>query len=138
MFSTQRNMQPGYNLLEIMFVLVVIGILIGFVGPNLMKFLGRGRKTSTMQTLRVVNGSINEFKMDTGRYPNELQDLQKKPEGISGWTGPYLPKKIKDGQPMDAWGQKIVYRLNPHGSDPAYQLYSLGDPDKEDDRVDLD
>jgi general secretion pathway protein G len=133
----QKTLQPGFSFIEMMIVLVIMGILMTMVGPRVMGLLGKGKKASTQSALKVVNQAIKQYKFDVGRLPDRLDDLIKKPENASGWDGPYAgdedsanPEVQKDG-----WDQELVYVKKAPGTTPAYELYSNGDPEKEDDRI---
>jgi|GEM_PF-1266393 general secretion pathway protein G len=54
--------------------------------------------------------ALDSLKQDIGRYPSTeegLQALRMKPEGITGWDGPYLLKDL----PNDPWGHPFIYRF---------------------------
>lgn len=133
-----KSLRPGFSFLELMVALAIIGIIAGFVGPRLFRALGTGYKAKTENVLKLVKQGVKEYKMHSGKYPEKLQDLVVKPEGASGWDGPYVgdedsanPEVSKDG-----WGNDLNYKLNPPGSKPPFELYSDGDPEKEDNRID--
>jgi general secretion pathway protein G len=132
-----KNLQPGFNFIEMMVALVIIGIIVGMVGPRVMGLLGRGKRTSTENTLKVIKGAIKQYKIDVGTYPQKAEDLVKKPENVNGWQGAYVGDEDKANPelPKDAWGQDFIYKLNERGATPPFELYSLGDPDKEEDRI---
>ncbi len=134
--NKQQYLQPGFTMIELMIGLAVIVIFLGFVVPNGMKILGKGSRASTQNTLRVVNAAIFEYKADVHSLPAKLQDLDKRPEGIQGWNGSYLPEKMQGQEIVDGWNQPIVYKVNERGSKKAYELYSIGDQEKEEDRID--
>ncbi len=138
MTLSKKTLQPGFSIIELMVALLIIGIIVGMVGPRLVGFLGAGRKTSTLNTLKVVKQSIKQYKMTVGSYPEKLQDLVVKPEGVSGWDGPYVGDEDSANPevPKDSWGQDVIYKLNARGAKPPFDLYSQGDPDKEEDRID--
>jgi len=132
-----KHLRPGFNFIEMMVALVIIGIIVSLIGPRVMGLLGRGKRASTENTLRVLKGALKQYKIDVGTYPNQLTDLVKKPEDINNWQGPYAgdEDKINPELPKDAWGQDFVYKVNSRGSTPPFELYSMGDPDKEEDRI---
>lgn len=137
MNKINKTLQPGFNFIEMMVALVIIGIIVGMVGPRVMGLLGRGKRTSTESTLKVLAGAIKQYKIDVGTYPNTLEDLVKKPENTSNWQGPYAGDEDKANPtlPKDGWNQDFVYKLNARGAIPPFELYSMGDPDKEEDRI---
>ena len=40
MISTQHKLNTGFTLIELLVVLVILGLLAGLVGPNVMKYVG--------------------------------------------------------------------------------------------------
>lgn len=138
MISVKKSLQPGFSIIELMVALLIIGIIAGMIGPRVLGFLGSSRKTSTLNTLKVVKQAVKQYKMTVGTYPAKLQDLVVKPEGVSGWDGPYVGDEDSANPevPKDAWGQDLEYKLNDRGAKPPFDLYSAGDPDKEEDRID--
>jgi len=74
--------------------------------------------------------------MTVGTYPQTLKDLVVKPEGATGWDGPYVGEEPNPEVPHDAFGGELIYKLKERGAKPPFELYSQGDIDKEDDRID--
>jgi general secretion pathway protein G len=116
--------QAGFTLIEIMVVMVIIGLLMALVGPNL---IGRSEKAkvqaATMQIER-LGTVLDTYRLDTGRYPTSqegLGALVQKPAGAERWDGPYLTK----GLPKDPWDRPYLYR-SPGDQGRLYDLYSLG------------
>ncbi|MFA5998476.1 MAG: type II secretion system protein GspG [Candidatus Babeliales bacterium] len=136
MISNQKTLQQGFSFIEMMFVLVLMGILMTMVGPRVMSLLGRGRATTTKNTLKNIQVGLKQYKMDCGKYPERLEDLLKKPEGSSNWQGPYAGNEDSGvlELPKDGWDNDLIYKLTP-GATPPYELYSNGDPEKEEDRI---
>ena len=134
-----KSLKPGFSIIELMVALLIIGVIAGMIGPRVMGFLTKGKKTSTENTLKVVKDAIKQYKMTVGKYPETLNDLVKKPEdeNITGWDGPYVGSEDSESPavPTDAWNEPLKYQLNPRGSTPPFTLYSLGDPDKDDDKI---
>lgn len=133
-----QHTKPGFNFIEMMVALVIIGIIVGLIGPRVMSLLGRGRRATTENSLKVLKQAVKLYQIDVGTYPNQLQDLVKKPENVNNWQGPYAgdEDKLNPELPKDAWGEDFVYKINPRGTTPPFELYSLGDPSKVDeDRI---
>lgn len=127
-----KHTQSGMSFIEIMIVIAIIGTFLAVVGPNLTSWLGRGQKSATMSSLQAISNALETYQMDTGHYPESLEGLISQPSDESNWEGPYLKsKKI----PLDGWKNEFTYKVNPKGTQPPYELYSLGDPKKEDDKI---
>jgi general secretion pathway protein G len=119
-----RRRQAGFTLIEIMVVMVIIGLLMALVGPNL---IGRSEKAKTQAAAMQIErlGTVlDTFRLDTGRYPTSQEGLGvlvQRPIGLDRWDGPYLTKGI----PNDPWDRPYVYRSPGDGGRP-YDLYSFG------------
>lgn len=137
MAESYKSLQPGFSIVELLISLGIIMMILSFVVPGLKKVLGKGNRASTQNILRVVDSAITEYKMDVHVLPEKLEDLDTKPENVQGWAGSYLPEKMQ-GKPLeDGWGQPLVYKKNERGAKKAYELYSQGDPEKEEEKIEL-
>jgi general secretion pathway protein G len=122
--AERRRKQAGFTLIEIMVVMVIIGLLMALVGPNL---IGRSEKAKTQAAAMQIErlGTVlDTFRLDIGRYPTTqegLQALVERPSGLERWDGPYLNKAV----PKDPWDRPYVYRSPGDGGRP-YDIYSLG------------
>jgi len=126
-----KSLQHGFSIMELMISLGIIMLIMSFVAPGLLKILGKGNMASTQNTLQLVNQAVLDYKMDVHVIPNKLEDLDKRPEAVNGWNGSYLPDKMQGQEILDAWQQPVIYKVNPRGSKKPYELYSNGDPEKE-------
>ena len=114
----------GYTLLELLVVLAIIALLIGFVAPKMMGYLGRAKVDAAKVQLHNVSTAIELYRLDTGAYPTEAEGLRallEKPGAVDHWNGPYLTRA--DGI-LDPWGQPFIYKQpGQHGD---YDLMSYG------------
>ncbi len=115
----------GFTLIELLGVLVILGLLAGLVGPQVMKYLGGANTKTAKLQIEDFSTALDAFRLDMGRYPNTAEGLNAliaAPGGASRWNGPYLRKNII---PKDPWGHDYQYRApGQHGG--AFDLYSLG------------
>lgn len=114
----------GFTLIELLVVLVILGLLAGLVGPNVMKYVGSSKIEVARAQIEDLSAGLDLFKLDVGRYPTADEGLQVLVEGndtIAGWNGPYLRKKRV---PLDPWNNAYIYAMPGQGSD--YDLISLG------------
>lgn len=120
----RRDTEAGYTLLELLVVLAIIALLVGFVAPKMIGYLGRAKADAAKVQIHNVATALDLYRLDIGEYPTEGQGLSallEKPAGIDGWSGPYLQKASGI---LDPWGQPFVYkRPGQHGE---YDLLSYG------------
>lgn len=119
--------QRGFTMIELLVVLVILGLMAGFIGP---KVLGKGEsaKVGTTKTqLKALKSALQTYKLDVGEYPSTqdgLQALNTSPDSAKAkqnWQGPYLDGKL----PQDGWGNPFQYRREAHGLEDI-TLMSLG------------
>jgi len=119
-----RGRQAGFTLIEIMVVMVIIGLLMALVGPNLIGRSEKAKVQAAAMQIERLGTVLDTFRLDVGRYPTTQEGLQvlvQRPMGVDRWDGPYLNK----GVPKDPWDRPYLYR-SPGEAGRPYDLYSLG------------
>jgi general secretion pathway protein G len=113
-------------MVELMAVLIILGLLFAMVVGNYVGHTDRARVITTKNSLKSLHTLVNQFKMDTGRYPTEeegLGALIEQPTDVTNWpVGGYLETTEV---PKDAWDHDFVYELNPASGRP-FVVKSLG------------
>jgi len=120
----KNDSNAGFTLIELLVVLVILGLLAGMVGPNVMKYIGSSKVEVAKAQLEDLSAGLDLFKLDVGRYPSDdegLRVLVEEVDNIIGWNGPYLRKKKL---PLDPWNLDYVYVVPGQGNE--YELYSFG------------
>ena len=118
----------GFTLLELLIVLVIIGLLAGLVGPQMLERLEGSKVTTTETQIRMLKTALDTLRLDLGRYPTteEGLGLLSNPPADTDlrvrWHGPYLDSAV----PNDAWGHSYNYSYIGSGN-PPFALYSAGD-----------
>lgn len=124
MISTKHKLNAGFTLIELLVVLVILGLLAGLVGPNVMKYVGSSKIDVTRAQLEDLAAGLDLFKLDVGRYPDSREGLLvlvKASDDLMGWNGPYLRKKKL---PLDPWNNDYVYKSP--GLENDFDLFSFG------------
>ena len=114
----------GFTLIELLVVLVILGLLAGLVGPQVMKYLGDSKTKTAKLQIEDMSAALDLYRLEVGRYPNNqegLEALVSAPSGATNWNGPYLRKKVL---PKDPWGYDYQYKYP--GENSEFDLFSLG------------
>jgi general secretion pathway protein G len=120
-----RN-NAGFSLVEILVVLVIMGLLISIVAPNVIGRLDEARIARVQADMHVIKEALKLYKMDNYNYPTTEQGLEAlvepstlNPEPRNFKKGGYLEQL-----PMDPWERPYLY-LSP-GEHGEVDIYSLG------------
>lgn len=115
--------QSGFTLLELLVVMVIIGLLAGYVGPKYFAQIGKSEIKTARAQLDSFGKALDQYRLDTGYYPSTEQGLaalMARPANDPKWAGPYLTKAV----PLDPWGNAYIYK-HP-GEHGEYDLLSYG------------
>lgn len=132
--NSRSASEKGFTFLEIMFVVVIIGVLVSIVVPNITGGARRSRIIATKNSMSSVETALQSFEMNVGRFPTSdegLKALVQCPSDVSEkfWIKPYLKE-----DPVDAWGREFIY-VCPGEHNIDFDLYSTG-PDGQKDTED--
>lgn len=117
------NKHQGFTLLELLVVMVIIGLLAGYVGPKYFAQIGKSEVKTAKSQIDSLSKALDQYRLDVGHYPSTesgLAALNAAPANEAKWQGPYLAKKV----PNDPWGKPYQYKMpGEHGD---YDLWSFG------------
>ena len=115
--------RKGFTLLELLVVIVIIGLLAGYVAPRYFSQVGRSEVQVARAQIESIEKALDQYRLDLRRYPSAeegLQALTTRPGNAPAWSGPYLKKSL----PTDPWGRPYVYRIP--GQKGEFELFSYG------------
>jgi general secretion pathway protein G len=121
---TALRAHSGFTLLELLVVILIIGLLVGIVGPRLLGQVSKSEVTTARAQLDAIDKALQAYRMDTGQFPSSTQGLRMlvtPPNDNARWRGPYMQADV----PPDPWGTPYQYR-QPGTGGRDYDLYSLG------------
>ena len=122
--SRRRDQSGGFTLVELLVVLVILGLVMGLVGPRVLNYLSSSRDRTAKLQIEALTSALDLYYLDLGRYPTTsegLQALVKRPPGAESWSGPYLKQ---NAVPLDPWGRPYEYRVP--GKTGPFAITSLG------------
>jgi general secretion pathway protein G len=102
----------GFTLLELLVVIVIIGLLAGYVAPRYFSQVGKSEVQVARAQIDALEKALDQYRLDNRRYPTAE-------EGLTA-IQPYLKKAL----PNDPWGRAYVYRVP--GQKGEFELFSYG------------
>ncbi|MGG5811782.1 type II secretion system major pseudopilin GspG [Falsiroseomonas sp. CW058] len=128
MTRRRRLVRPGFTLVELLVVLVILGLIASIAAPQAMRYLGGAKHDAAKLQVQGLATALDLYRLDVGRYPTReegLAALAARPAGAERWNGPYLRRAE---QLQDPWGRPWRYRIP--GEHGAFDLFSLGADDR--------
>ena len=119
-----RDTAGGFTLVELLVVLVILGLVMGLVGPRVLGYLSSSRERTAHLQIEGFASALDLFYLDYGRYPTNgegLDVLVHKPASGERWAGPYLKQA---SVPKDPWGNPYEYHVP--GKSGPYAITSAG------------
>lgn len=107
-----RSKSQGFTLLELLVVIVIIGLLAGYVAPRYFSQVGKSEVQVARAQIDSLEKALDQYRLDKRRYPTAEEGLMA--------IQPYLKKTL----PNDPWGHPYVYRAS--GASGDFEVISLG------------
>jgi len=126
MSRCNKQRQQGFTLLEIMVVIVILGLLVAVVAPNVLQNQDKAMVQKARADVSILEQALDMYKLDNFIYPSTDQGLealvskpQSAPEPKRYNSNGYI-KRL----PKDPWGNPYQY-LQP-GQQKPVDIWSLG------------
>lgn len=103
--NTPKKKRAGFTLIEIMVVVLIVGLLLGTVGPNIWNALFSSQAKIAENQIRQLHTALDTYRLEMGmKFPDSLDALLE-PHPMTG--DPFM-KSI----PLDPWQGDYAYELN--------------------------
>lgn len=106
----------AFTLMEMMIVLFIIGFILAFIGPRLVKVMFKSDIAITKMKMAKIKNGLIEYKQDMGHFPKKreggIQALMSRPNipGNEKWDGTYVDSE-EDLE--DKWGEPFELNIPP-------------------------
>jgi len=136
--TTKDAKRQGFTLMEVLLVLVILVVLMGFAVPSLLGSKKKADIDAAKTQIGLFRTALEKYALDMNTFPsseNGLDVLVVEPsdveeEQLANWAGPYITTSAKEA-PRDPWGQPYYYEF-PSTHDSEYpDIWSAGPDTKE-------
>ena len=121
----QHNRTQGFTLMEILVVITIIGVIVGWAATQIFGKQDQAQARIAKSKIVALSGPLDLYKLDTGKYPSTQEGLKalfQNPSGVPNWNGPY----VRDANELkDPWRNDLIYR-SPGSDNRPYEIVSLG------------
>ncbi len=130
MKKRKEGVRKGFTMVELMAVLIILGLLATLVTTKVLKQIEKAKFATTKANLKTLHMAVQQFHMDTQRFPTEEEGLQILVES-TGDIEDYDPDGYLEQTeiPKDGWKNEFIYDPYPE-SGKLFEIRSCG-PDGE-------
>ncbi|WP_394222271.1 type II secretion system major pseudopilin GspG [Alteromonas gracilis] len=116
----------GFSLIEVMIVLLIIGMIVAMVGPNMFASGEEAKRQKAEIDIQSLESALQMYKLRLNRYPTTEQGLEAL---VSAPTIDPIPRNYPEGGfinrlPEDPWDNP--YSLISPGEVGAIDIFSNG------------
>lgn len=122
--STRR--QAGFSLIEILVVLVIMGLLISIIAPNVLGRADEARVQKVFADFSAIETALRMYRLDNYSYPSSEQGLNALVERptLAPVPANWRSEGYLESLPVDPWGNPYLY-LSP-GQNGQYDIFTYG------------
>jgi len=124
-YQSTRGLQRAFTLIEIMVVVIIIGLLVAIVAPNVIGNVDKANVTKAKADIRAIKSALELYYLDNSTYPTSEQGLdalvtRPNDPNLRNWN----PRGYMERIPNDPWNNPYQY-LYP-GNRAEFDVYSFG------------
>ena len=88
--------------------MAIVAMLAVMVAPNVFRQQAGAMRDVAVSQISALEVALDTYRLDLGRYPNDLEDLVSDNGRDVSWNGPYLRRCL----PLDPLNNDYVYERN--------------------------
>lgn len=124
--KSNKSLDHGFTLLEVLLVLAILGTLMSLVVPRLIGRQRQANVDATKLNIKSVGQVLKMYAIDHGGdFPTTSEGLaalvEPPNQNDERWQGPYV-----DELPKDAWGNSFRYEYPGRHNSDGFDLASNG------------
>ena len=116
----QRRRVTPFTLIEVVVVIVILVTLASVATPMYMNYIKKSKIATAKTQIKLIDDALQQYKLDVGTYPSDLQGLMENIDQSEKWDGPYIKPRV----PLDPWGAEYNYVFP--GDHGEFDIYSFG------------
>lgn len=109
--DSKTSRESGFSLLEVLLSLFLLGIILRMVSLHYDSSIENVRQKKDEANIKLIEGAVQLYRIDTGRFPVSIKSLIEEPSDVGGWRGPYLRQ-----WPVDPWDSTKSYQIDARGN----------------------
>jgi len=118
----QRRRVTPFTLIEVVVVIVILVTLASVATPMYMRYIKKAKISTATTQIKLIDDALQQYKLDVGTYPSDLQCLMQNLDQSEKWEGPYMKPKV----PLDPWGFEYQYVYPGEHNRGEFDLYTFG------------
>lgn len=128
-----RNSQ-AFTMLEIMVVIFIIGIIMSFVGPNIVKYWRQADEADAKLKIQNIKAALNEYRMEFGTLPTSREGLRALIENTRPNDEKYRKAEREGKFPFvakgeegitDKSGEAFIYHCPPERNKDKFRFFEI-------------
>lgn len=117
------NDERGMTLIEILAVITLLVIVMATIARGVFTKSESAKAKLNVAKMEAVKRALSQFKLEYGKYPEQIEDLTRRPSYLQD-SGKLYTKLAEEDELKDIWENPYIYR--PENKGRSYSLSSLG------------
>lgn len=123
-----KRRASGFSLIELLVVLVILGLLVSIVAPNVLDQADQARVKKVQADFTAISTALKIYRLDNFAYPSTDQGIEAL---VTKTSIDPVPRNFKqsgylDEVPLDPWGRPYQYLSPAEYGSGEFDLFTYG------------